>query len=195
MVRSKNLDGVWVGGSRYHGQRGRGAQGVIASLWLVLAGHWVQADEAKPLNELQDTVIARAQEAWESDNGDVMFIRGDLQLRGSHWRIQADTARVEGKLGDPARVVVDGNPARIIVNSDGQAEPLEGRSQHLDFDPRGKLVRLEGAATIVKGKESISSEYIRYSLDHKTFEAGTHGRVKVVTAPHSKSKSPKKDRP
>lgn len=188
MVRSTSLDGVWVGGSRYHGQRRRGAQGVIALLWLVLVVTHAQADDAKPLTELQDTIIARAQEAWESDNGDVMFIRGDLQLRGSHWRIHADTARVEGKLGDPARVVVDGNPARIIVTADAQSQPLEGRSQHLDFDPRAKLMRLEGAATIVKGKESISSESIRYSLDRKTFEAGTHGRVKVVTAPRSKSK-------
>jgi len=182
------MDGVWVGGSRYHGQRGRGAQGVIALLWFVLPVSCALAAEDKPLNELQDTIIARAQEAWESDKGDVMFIRGDLQLRGSHWRIHADTARVEGNLGDPARVVVDGNPARIIVTGDDQAQPLEGRSQHLDFDPRAKLMRLEGAAMIVKGQESISSESIRYSLDRKTFEAGTHGRVKVITAPHPNRK-------
>ena len=182
------MDGVRVGGSRYHGQRARGAQGVIALSWLVLSSPCALADDSKPLTEWQDTIIARAQEAWESEQGDVMFIRGDLQLRGSHWRIHADTARVEGKLGDPARVVVDGNPARIIVTGDDQAQPLEGRSQHLDFDPRAKLMRLEGAATIVKGQESISSESIRYSLDRKTFEAGTHGRVKVVTAPHPNRK-------
>ncbi len=182
------MDSVWIGGSRYHGQRGRGAQGVIALLWLMLLTPGALADQVKPLSDLKDTVIARAQEAWESDNGDVMFIRGDLQLRGSRWRIHADTARVEGKLGDPARVVVDGNPARIIVTSDDHSEPLEGRSQHLDFDPRAKLMHLDGAAMIVKGQDSISSESIRYSLDHKTFEAGTHGRVKVVTAAHPNRK-------
>jgi lipopolysaccharide transport protein LptA len=182
------MDGVRVGGSRYHGQRGRGAQGVIALCWLMAAAVDAHADEGRPLSDLKDTVIARAQEAWESDNGDVMFIRGDLQLRGSHWRIHADTARVEGKLGDPARVSVDGNPARIIVTSDDQAQPLEGRSQHLDFDPRAKLMHLEGAATIVKGQDSISSESIRYSLDNKVFEAGTHGRVRVVTSAHPNRK-------
>ena len=185
MVRSTSLNGVRVGGCRYHGQRGRAVQGIIALVWLMQLAPCVNADDA---HELQDTVIARAQEAWESDNGDVMFIRGDLQLRGSHWRIQADTARVEGKLGDPARVVVDGTPVRIIVTGDDASQPLEGRSTHLDFEPRAKLMRLEGAATIVKGKESISSESIRYSLDRKTFEAGTHGRVKVVTSPHRNKK-------
>ena len=185
MVRSTNTNGVRVG--RYHGQRGRGAQGALALMVWLAALTSARAEDSKPLSELKDTVIARAEEAWESDNGDVMFIRGDLQLRGSHWQIRADTARVEGKLGSPTRVVVDGNPARIIVTGD-DSQPLEGRSQHLDFDPPAKLMRLEGAAMIVKGKESISSESIRYSLDRKTFEAGTHGRVKVVTAPHSKKK-------
>ncbi len=188
MVRSTSKGSVWVGGSRYHGQHGRGAQGAIALLWLALLTSGARADDSKPLSDLKDTVIARAQEAWESDDGDVMFIRGDLQLRGSHWRIHADSARVEGKLGSPVRVVVDGNPARIIVTGDDESQPLEGRSQHLDFDPRAKLMRLEGAAMIVKGQESISSESIRYSLDRKTFEAGTHGRVKVVTAPHPNRK-------
>lgn len=181
MVRSTSSNGGRIGGSRYHGQRGRGVQGIVALLALMMLMPAARADDA---HELQDTVIARAEEAWESDNGDVMFIRGDLQLRGSHWRIHADTARVEGKLGSPSRVVVDGNPARIIVTGDDQSQPLEGRSTHLDFDPKAKLMRLEGAAMIVKGKESISSESIRYSLDRKTFEAGTHGRVRVVTAPH-----------
>jgi lipopolysaccharide transport protein LptA len=186
MVRSTSLYGVWVGGSRYHGQRAWGAQGALVCVWLMVSGFCAQAESVKPLSEFKDTIIARAEEAWESDNGEVMFIRGDLQLRGSHWRIHADTARVEGKFGDLARVVVDGNPARIIVTGNDQSQPLEGRSQHLDFDPRANLMRLEGAATIVKGKESISSESIRYSLDRRTFEAGTHGRVKVVTSPHAR---------
>lgn len=159
------------------------AQGAL--LWLVLsASGAVHADDAHGLSDLKDTVIARADEAWESNNGDIMFIRGNLQLRGSHWRIHADTARVEGKLGKPARVVVDGAPATLLVDLDNDPQPLEGRSRHLEFEPDAKLVRLEGAASIVKGEQSISSETIRYMLDRKTFSAGSHGRVKVVTSPH-----------
>ena len=63
----------------------------------MMSGLCAQAESVKPLSGFKDTIIARAEEAWESDNGEVMFIRGDLQLRGSHWRIHADTARVEGK--------------------------------------------------------------------------------------------------
>jgi lipopolysaccharide transport protein LptA len=187
MVRSKRMHGIRIGGRRYDGQRGQVAQ-PLAVLVALLLSHVAYAEPLRPPSKFQDTIIARAQEAWESDNGDIMFIRGDLQLRGSHWHIYADTARVEGKLGDPARVVVDGSPARIVVSRDSDAQALEGRSRHLDFDPRAKKLRLDGAATIVKGQESISSESIRYSLDRNTFEAGSHGRVKVVTGPHATRK-------
>ncbi len=187
MVRSKRMGSNRVGGSRYDGQRWRVVQ-PLAALAGVLIGFAADADESRPLSNLKDTVIARAQEAWESDNGDTMFIRGDLQLRGSHWHIYADTARVEGKLGDPVRVVVDGSPARIVISRDGDAEPLEGRSHHLEFDPRAKIMRLDGAATVVKGQDSISSESMRYSLDRNTFKAGSHGRVKVVSGSRSDRK-------
>ena len=187
MVKSTRMGSNRVGGSRYDGQRWRVAQ-PLAALVGLLIGHVAHGDDSRPLANLHDTVIARAREAWESDNGDTIFIRGDLQLRGSHWHIYADTARVEGKLGDPLRVVVDGSPARIVVSRDGDAQPLEGRSRHLEFDPRAKLMRLDGAATVVKGQDSISSESIRYSLDRNTFKAGSHGRVKVVSGSRSNRK-------
>ena len=170
--------------SRYDGQRRRGVQ-PLAAIAALLLSQLAHGDEVQPLSKLEDTVIARAREAWESDDGNTMFIRGDLQLRGTHWHIYADTARVEGKLGDPARVVVDGSPARIVVSRDATSQPLEGRSRHLEFDPRAKLMRLDGAATVVRGQDSISSESIRYSLDRNTLEAGSHGRVKVITGPRS----------
>ena len=76
MVRSTSFYGVWVGGSRYHGQRPRGAQGALACVWLMMSGLCAQAESVKPLSEFKDTIIARAEQAWESDDGEVMFIRG-----------------------------------------------------------------------------------------------------------------------
>ena len=175
-------------GSRPYDEQHRRVAQPLAMLAGLLISQLANADEVRPLSKLEDTVIARAQEAWESDNGDTLFIRGDLQLRGTHWHIYADTARVEGKLGDPVRVVVDGSPARIVVSRDAHNQPLEGRSRHLEFDPRAKLMRLDGAATVVRGQDSISSESIRYSVERNIFEAGSHGRVKVVTGPRSERK-------
>jgi lipopolysaccharide transport protein LptA len=169
--------------SAYHAQRRLRAQLRALGAGMAMLAGVAAAEERQGYSPLEDTIIARAREAWQSDSGEVMYFSGDLQLRGSRWRISADRARVEGKLADPDRVVVDGSPARIVVGRESEVEPSEGRSQHLEFDPRDETVRLEGGAMIVKGQQSISSETIRYLLARDTFAAGSHGRVRVVTTP------------
>ena len=159
--------------------------------WLLVCVS-LGAGAAEPANkrgdDYRETIIARAHEAWESPDGGTMFIRGNLELRGTRWRIQADAARIEGKLGKPDTVVVDGAPARLVVTPEDDSQPFEGHSRHLEFRPQAKTVRLEGAATIVKGQQSITSESIRYELDSRTLAAGARGRVKVVTSLPSKSR-------
>ena len=172
------------GGRRYDAERRWGVQPLLALALCVLGGA-ARADTPGHDDQYRETIVARAQEAWESDNGDTMFIRGDLELRGTRWRIHADTAQVEGKLGKPDRVVVDGSPARIVVTPDDDGLPFEGQSRHLEFQPQAKTVKLDGAATIIRGQQSITSESISYELDRRTFAAGARGRVKVVTSTHS----------
>lgn len=173
------------GGSPYHAERGRGAQPLLALALCCASALAAAAAASDGQNDTyRETIIARAHEAWESDNGDTMFIRGDLQLRGTRWRIHADTARVDGKLGKPDRVVVDGSPARILVTPEDDGPPFEGQSRHLVFQPQAKTVKLEGAATIIRGQQSITSESISYELDRRTVAAGARGRVKVVTSAH-----------
>jgi lipopolysaccharide transport protein LptA len=173
---------------RYIAQRLHAWQPLL--LIISLQAPLVLADETNhALSDLHDTVIAHADEAWESDDGTVIFIQGQLELRGSRWRINADSARIEGGLGHTERVVVDGKPARLVVTRSGEQVPVEGRSEHLEFEPNTKLVRLEGEASIVRGAESISSDSIRYLFERDIFSAGAHSRVKVTSAPHPKQKN------
>lgn len=104
-------------------------------------------------------------------------------MRGAQWAIYADRAKVYGPLRDPESIRVSGTPARIIYYRSGDDEPLEGHSELLEFEPRRDIVRLENGAKIVKGRQSISSETIKYLLERDTFTAGSGGRVKVVTEP------------
>jgi len=168
----------------HHAQYRRGAQLVM----LMLTSGMAAAESIDVGRSGAQTIIARAERAWQSEAGDVMHFKGALELRGEHWRVNADSALIEGQLEDPERVIVEGAPARIIVGAIDDPEPVEGLSQHLEFEPRNQVVRLEGAATIVKGEQSISSESIRYSLERNTFAAGSRGRVKVVTKPRSEQR-------
>lgn len=104
-------------------------------------------------------------------------------MRGAQWAIYADHAKVYGPLRDPESIRVAGTPARIVYHRSGDDEPLEGHSDMLEFDPRRDIVRLERGAKIVKGRQSITSETIKYLLERDTFTAGSSGRVKVVTKP------------
>jgi lipopolysaccharide transport protein LptA len=166
----------------YHAQRLREVQLRCAAACCALGAAVAVADEGAGA-VLHDTIIARAEEAWQSDAGDAMYFRGGLELRGSKWRIMADRARIEGKLADPGLVVVEGDPARIVVSGGKDGEPFEGHSRHLEFEPGTETVRLAGGARIVKGRQSISSESIEYLLARDVFAAGSHGRVRVVTTP------------
>ena len=132
---------------------------------------------------LDDAIIVRARKAHEAENGSVMFLQGGLELRAPEWRIDANRGEIFGKLEDPDRIVVDGDPARISVSRSDDGEIFDGRGQHIEFEPNGRTVKLEGEAVVVKGRQSIRSPSIEYALDEDKFSAGEDGRVRVVTTP------------
>lgn len=134
---------------------------------------------------LDDAIIVRAREAREAENGNAMFLQGGLELRAPEWRIDAIRGDIYGKLEDPDRIVADGNPARISVSRSQDGEIFDGRGQHIEFEPNGRTVKLEGEAVVVKGRQSIRSRSIEYRLDEDKFYAGDDGRVRVVTTPKS----------
>lgn len=156
----------------------------LACACVLASGAAHAVDASAPA--VRDTIIARANEAWQDEDGRVMHFNGDLRLRGSQWHITADRARVEGRLEDPDLITVDGDPARIVVDAANSTEPVEGHCQHLEFEPRDQKLHLQGEAMVVKGEQSISSETIQYLLQRNNFTAGSVGRVKVVTKPRFK---------
>lgn len=169
-----------------HGRSARTPRGmrVLACACALASAAAHAVDASAPA--VRDTIIARANEAWQDEDGRVMHFNGDLRLRGSQWHITADRARVEGRLEDPDLITVDGDPARIVVDAAHSTEPVEGHCQHLEFEPRDQKLHLQGEAMVVKGEQSIASETIEYLLQRNNFTAGSVGRVKVVTKPRFK---------
>lgn len=170
-------DGQSLAARQQHTTKSR-ARALVSLVVLGISAAWAEDDV--PFTVLEDTLIVSAARAFESDDGTAMVLEGGLELHANDWRIVADRAVLAGRLDDPDKVVVDGDPARIIVGASDGGEALEGRGQHLEFEPNTETIRLEGAAMIVRGEQSISSESIKYLLDKGTFAAGSHGRVRVV---------------
>jgi lipopolysaccharide transport protein LptA len=164
-----------------------GGRGLPVACILVLLCGFVRVctaqDSDAPFRILENAVIVHAESAVETEDGASMIFEGNLTIHANDWRIDANRALLAGALNDPDRIVVDGEPAVIVVAKQGDPEPFEGRAEHLEFEPGSKLVRLAGAAMIAKGAQSISSESIEYQLGKGTFSAGAQGRVKIVTKP------------
>lgn len=145
------------------------------------------ADPEKPgFTRADDAVTLRAERATEHADGQSFLVDGALVLGNHRWIIRADSALVSGRLDDPERIEVRGEPATLTVNRAARGTPLVASSRHLVFEPRREIVRLRENATVEDGDKSISSDVIRYVIETDTFTAGDGGRVKVVTRPKAR---------
>lgn len=67
-----------------------------------------------------DTVTVTAQKAWEAEETDVIHFSGQFEIRAPDWSLAGESATVYGKLDNPDKVIVKGNPARIsFLRTDG----------------------------------------------------------------------------
>ncbi len=146
---------------------------------LILASGWLWAAPAVG----DDLLFLSADEAEQGIGGEHFVLRGNLKVRRGDWEIVGLRGVIAGPLDEPEQVVVDGAPATIRMLSDKNVVDVEGRCEHLAFEPSSRLVYLRGQASIVSEIYSVSSESIDYSMDLKRFSAGQKSRVKVVTKP------------
>ena len=146
---------------------------------LILASGWLWAAPAVG----EGLLFLSADEAEQGIGGENFVLRGNLKVRRGDWEILGLRGVIVGPLGEPEQVVVDGAPATIRMLSDKNVVDVEGRCEHLSFEPSSRLVHLSGQASIVSEVYSVSSESIDYSMDLKRFSAGQKSRVKVVARP------------
>jgi len=163
----------------------RGGQKLLSAAVLAMAavGFFQNIDANDKSSIISDTIAATALEAWETEDGNELHLRHEVEITAPDWRIEASNSSLVGELENPDLVRADGNPARIFIIREGDEEPFSGRSLHIEFDPLEDTVRLTGEAVVEKGRESIRSQSIDYDLDGDTFTAGERGRVRVTRDP------------
>lgn len=134
-----------------------------------------------------DTVTVTAERAWEGDEVDVVHFSGQFELRAPDWSLFGDTAVVYGKLDNPDRVVVTGEPARISFLRDSEEEPgsddaqerVDGTAAIVEyFRSTDKLV-MQGSATLTRKDSTLTSEEIEYDVDTDRYSAGGAGGINI----------------
>jgi lipopolysaccharide transport protein LptA len=137
-----------------------------------------------------DTVTVTAENAWEAEEADVIHFSGQFELHAPDWSLAGDTATVYGKLDNPDKVVVEGNPARISFLRAGEEAGSNGnpedRDQRVDgtaaiveyFRATDKLT-MRGAASLTRKDSTLVSEVIEYDADTDRYSASGEGGINI----------------
>ena len=95
-----------------------------------------------------DTIIVRANLAWEDSDESITYYRGDFELRTPDWSVQASEATVFGPLNNPDRVLLSGEPARIWISQPEKSKVVEGEGAQIEYLLTTESVALSGGAEL-----------------------------------------------
>lgn len=138
-----------------------------------------------------DTVTITAERAWEADEPEVIHFSGDFELHAPDWSMSGDTAVVYGKLDDPDRVIVEGNPATVSFlresedgASDGESgERVDGEASIVEYFRATDKLIMRGSSRLVREDSNLTSEIIEYDVETDRYSAGGEGGINIEYTP------------
>jgi lipopolysaccharide transport protein LptA len=139
-----------------------------------------------------DTVTITAERAWEDVKGGITHFSGEFELRAPDWYVSADSAEVYGKLDDPDKLVVKGQPAKIFILRETQDSPgnsdsepnIEGTASTIEYYRATNKLTLRGQAVLTREDNTLSSEIIEYDIDEDSYSASGEGGINVQFSPN-----------
>ena len=171
--------------------RSRGFRSLVVALVSVVLCQAALANAELLDFSSDDSVIVKADTAWEDATADIVHFSGRFTLRAPDWYVSADSAVVYGKLDDPEKVQLKGNPARIFflraesdtdntIQSAGQAGGrTEGTASDIEYLRSTNIVKLSGSATLKRDDDVLVSEKIEYDVDADRYTASGTGGVNI----------------
>jgi lipopolysaccharide transport protein LptA len=134
-----------------------------------------------------DTVTISAQRAWEAEEADVVHFSGGFELRAPDWSLFGDSAVVYGKLDNPDKVVVKGQPARISFmretvepgDSPILEERVDGEAAVVEYLRATDKLIMSGAASLTRKDSTLVSEIIEYDVDSDRYTASGKGGINI----------------
>ena len=157
---------------------------LIVSAGLVAGLTWLSVQGAPKLALTKDdTVVVRADEAWEEPHQEIAHFRGNFQLQAPDWSVVGDSAVLYGALEDPDRVEVEGQPALIWLLKADAAGKVEGQGRRIEYHRASDRITLTGDARLADGKNTLVSGLIEYDIGADRFSAGDAEGVEVIVEP------------
>jgi lipopolysaccharide transport protein LptA len=154
-------------------------RGVVTSIWFGVS-IWVCLEPAhvaaaelpaleQPALEQQDTIVVTADQAWESQDGEVLNFKGNFELHGV--------------VEEPSTIIANGNPVKFWVQ-DESGKRTHGEGVRLKYDRERNLIRLSGKAILRDQYTVMRSSILEYDIDtRRLVGTGTDG-VEIVAQPN-----------
>ena len=131
--------------------------------------------------DADETIVIKANEAWEDETADVIHFRGDFQLESPDWTVTADQATLYGKLDDPETVILSGSPVYITIYSNENAGDIDvsGYANRIVYQKDPQSLRMEGKASLSRDDNTLSGSDIEYDISNDRVTASGAGGVRV----------------
>ena len=155
-------------------------------LVLLMSLPGTQSGWAGPLDfSSDDTVTITADRAWEAQEPNVIHFSGNFELHAPDWSMSGDTAVVYGKLDDPETAVLTGSPAVILVSTEsrGRVRTVFGEAERIVYNRETNSLRMEGAASLTRDDNTMSSGEIEYDIEQDRIRAGGKEGVYIKAKP------------
>jgi lipopolysaccharide export system protein LptA len=166
------------------------ARGLVLMLSIAGAAHAEKADREKPINLEADRVSVDDAKQISTFEGRVVLTQGTLIIRGDRMEVRQDSQGF--KTG-----ITWGSLAYFRQKRDGYDEYIEGWAERIEYEGRADKVQMFNRASMKKGGDEVSGNYISYDANTEFFQvtgggkqtsAEGNSRVRAVLQPKPKEK-------
>ena len=131
-------------------------------------------------------IVVRADSVASDPERDLTIFRGNFEIEGTDWPIQADLAQVFGPIENPTRVVISGKPARLWLRYKGVERDIAAEASEIEFQRKPDVVKLRGNAKMVRsGRMTLEGDHFEY--DVAAGKIIKSGPVRITVLPSSPS--------
>ena len=159
------------------------AQKCLAVCLTVYAGlQPIQAYAVElPTLDEQDTIVVTADQAWESDDGEVLNFQGNSELTSPDYYLSSDTAQIHGAVEDPDRIVATGNPVTFWVRDADGEDLTHGQGDRVEYERKRNLLTVSGNAILRDKNTVMRSSLLEYDTETKRLVSTGNDGVEIIT--------------
>ena len=164
---------------------GRSLLAILSTVIILLAAipAWLHAAEL-PALDAQDTIVVKADQAWESADSEVLNFQGNFQLNAPHYFVSSVTAELHGDVDDPTIIIATGQPVKFWVEDDESHERTYGEALRLEYNLEKNVIKLTGNAVIHDEQTVMRSGQLEYDTKARRLVGTGQGGIEIVTQPN-----------